>query len=376
METKEKLENKLVKSEVENYADFNIIRYSQVWEDTETLLQALDIQEEDNILSIASAGENVLSMLIKKPKKIYAIDSNENQIICTEFKLICYKYLEYEECMQLLGVFECKDRTRIYKKIEQYLSENSRKYFNNNMEIIENGIIHAGKLEHYFSFFGMIILPLIHSKKTRKELLKSKIKQQRVKFYNEKWNNLRWKAAFRILFSKKVMEKLGKDEVFFRYLNEEGKEHILERTKYAFTELDPSQNSYLQYIVNGGYDEMLPLAYRKEYFHIIKNNIDKVVLLKENIETFIERDDIDYINKYNLSDIFEYISEEQMCKIVGKMLAKAPAGSKIAYWNILSDRRASKFIDKLEYKEEESNELSRKDKAFFYSKFILEEVKE
>ena len=57
MSTKE-----LVKSEVENYAEFDLIRYAQVWEDAEILLEALKINENDNILSIASAGENALSM--------------------------------------------------------------------------------------------------------------------------------------------------------------------------------------------------------------------------------------------------------------------------------------------------------------------------
>jgi len=38
MSTKE-----LVKSEVEDYAKFDIIRYAQVWEDAEVLLEALDI---------------------------------------------------------------------------------------------------------------------------------------------------------------------------------------------------------------------------------------------------------------------------------------------------------------------------------------------
>ena len=84
MSTKE-----LIKSEVEDYAKFDIIRYAQVWEDAEILIESLNINENDNILSIASAGENALSLLIKNPNKVYAIDLNANQIACTEFKIIC-----------------------------------------------------------------------------------------------------------------------------------------------------------------------------------------------------------------------------------------------------------------------------------------------
>lgn len=370
METKE-----LVKSEVEDYAKFDIIRYAQVWEDAEILIEGLDINENDKILSIASAGENAISMLIKNPKKVYAIDLNANQIACSEFKIVCYKYLDYEECMKAIGVFECDDRLTLFEKIEDKLSEDTKKYLNENKEIVEKGIIHAGKFEKYFQIFGGKVLPMIHSKKVRQELLDKKTKEERYEFYNKKWNNLRWNMLFRIFFSRTVMGALGRDKAFFRYVNVNVAEHILERTKYAVTELDTSDNSYLHYIINGKYDKVLPLAYRKENFDIIKQNIDKIELVSESVETFIDREEVDYISKYNLSDIFEYMSDEQMQGIVKKLFEKSGTGSRIAYWNMLADKRASKYFENLEYKEELSKDLLNKDKAFFYSKFIVEEIK-
>ena len=369
MSTKE-----IVKSEVEEYATFDLIRYAQVWEDAEVLLEALEINENDNILSIASAGENALSMLIKNPNKVYAIDLNLNQIHCSELKKVAYKYLEYEECMGLIGVFENRDRITLYKKIKNELSENARKYFDNKLEVIEKGIINTGKFENYFHIFGQKILPLIHSKKTREELLEKKSREERIEFYNKKWNNFRWQLLFRIFFSRTIMGKLGRDKAFFRYVNVNVAEHILERTKYAITELDTSENSYLHYIINGKYENVLPVAYRRENFEKIKNNIDKLILLTESVETFIERDDVDYISKYNLSDIFEYMDDGQMCKIYEKIRMKSGKGTIIAYWNMLSDKQISKYFDDLKYKEKESEALLNKDKAFFYSKFIIEEI--
>ena len=92
METKE-----IIKSEVQNYAKFNIIRYAQVWEDADILVNALEINENDNILSIASAGENSLSLLVKNPRHVYAIDLNDEQIFCSEIKIMAFKKLNYEE---------------------------------------------------------------------------------------------------------------------------------------------------------------------------------------------------------------------------------------------------------------------------------------
>lgn len=369
MSTKE-----LVKSEVENYAKFDLIRYAQVWEDAEILIKALQIQENDNILSIASAGENAISMLIKNPNKIYAIDLNANQMACTELKKISYKYLDYNECMELIGVFESDKRKQLYEKIKSNLKENTQKYFDEQIELIEQGIINTGKFEKYFNIFGQKVLPLIHNKKTIQQLLQPKTKEERIEFYDTKWNNLRWKLLFRVFFSKTVMGKLGRDKAFFRYVNVNVAQHILERTKYAITELDTSKNSYLHYIINGKYDQVLPVAYRKENFQTIKNNIDKLILLSESVETFIERDDVDYISKYNLSDIFEYMDDSQMCKIFEKIFTKSSSGTRIAYWNMLADKRASKYFDNLEYKEQESQNLLKQDKAFFYSNFIIEEI--
>lgn len=366
----------VVKSEVEDYAKFNIIRYAQVWEDADILLEALNINENDNMLSIASAGENALSLLTKNPKKVYAIDLNLNQIACVELKKNAYKYLDYEECMKLLGVFECENRLEIYNKIKENLGENTKEYFANNIKIIEKGIINEGKFENYFHLFGSKVLPLIHSKKTRAELFYKKDKNARIEFYNKKWNNRRWRLLCKIFFSRTVMGKIGRDKAFFRYVTLNVAEHVLKRTKHALTELDPAENSYLQYIVNCKYTEnVLPVAYRKENYNIIKNNIDKLVLLTESVETFLERDDIDYISKYNLSDIFEYMDDSQMCKIYEKIQTKSKKGTIIAYWNMLADKRISKYFDNLEYKEKESDELLKKDKAFFYSKFIIEVIK-
>ena len=47
------------------------------------------------------------------------------------------------------------------------------------------------------------------------------------------------------------MGKIGRDKIFFRYFKVNIGENILQRTKYAIQELDTSENSYLQYIING-----------------------------------------------------------------------------------------------------------------------------
>ena len=56
-----------LQSEAAARADFSAIRYAQVWEDADVLLEALDIQPGDVCVSIASAGDNALALLTTKP---------------------------------------------------------------------------------------------------------------------------------------------------------------------------------------------------------------------------------------------------------------------------------------------------------------------
>ena len=67
-----------IASTVAKNLNFNEITYS-LWEDHKVLEAALDIHEDDNILSLTSAGCNVLALLLKNPKSITAIDFNQSE---------------------------------------------------------------------------------------------------------------------------------------------------------------------------------------------------------------------------------------------------------------------------------------------------------
>ena len=57
-----------MRSEVATRAEFSQIRYAQVWEDADILLDGLDIQPGDVCVSIASAGDNALAMLTPRSR--------------------------------------------------------------------------------------------------------------------------------------------------------------------------------------------------------------------------------------------------------------------------------------------------------------------
>ena len=53
-------------------AKFDFIRYANCWEDTNNLFEALDIENKTG-LSVLSAGDNTLALLIKNPTALLVI---------------------------------------------------------------------------------------------------------------------------------------------------------------------------------------------------------------------------------------------------------------------------------------------------------------
>jgi S-adenosylmethionine-diacylglycerol 3-amino-3-carboxypropyl transferase len=66
---------------------FTILRYAQCWEDADILVDGLDIRPGDTCLSIASAGDNTLSLLIRSPARVIAVDLNPTQIAALELRV-------------------------------------------------------------------------------------------------------------------------------------------------------------------------------------------------------------------------------------------------------------------------------------------------
>ena len=78
---------------------FSFIRYSNCWEDSKILLEALQIKEGEVGLSIAGGGDNTLALLLANPEKIYAFDVNKTQLYLIKLKMTAIEKLSYDEVL-------------------------------------------------------------------------------------------------------------------------------------------------------------------------------------------------------------------------------------------------------------------------------------
>ena len=366
-------------TEVAGTVDFSAIRYAQVWEDADVLLEALDIQPGSNVLSIASAGDNALACLLSDPGKVVALDLNPAQLACVELRMAAIRNLEQPECLTLVGSRPASPRERLdaYQRCKSDLSPSAKAFWDAHAFQIESGIGSAGKFESYFALFRTRLLPWVHTKKRIAALMEPRSDRiKRESFYETHWNTWRWRLLFNFFFSRFVMGRLGRDKAFFKYVEGSVADRILTRTRHALVELRPNQNPYLNWILTGQHGEALPTWLRKENYYLIRERLDRLELYLGTIEQYLDAHPDSRFSAFNLSDIFEYMSEENTHTLLARILAASNPEARLAYWNMLVPRnRPERMKELLKSHPEEAHRLHLQDKAFFYSRFILESVK-
>ena len=362
-------------TEAATRADFSTLRYAQCWEDADVLLEALDPQPGHLCLSIGSAGDNALALLSRGPEAVLAVDVSAAQLACFELRIAAYQALEHSELLELIGSRPSLSRAALYQRCRKLLSSNARNFWDRRPTDIERGFGSAGKFEHYFEIFRTRILPLVHSRSQVARLLTGGDEAARKGFYAGHWDTWRWRLLFRLFFSRFVMGRFGRDPAFFAYVQGNVADCILERTRYALTELDPAANPYLHWILVGSHGGALPFALRPENFEAIRRNLSRLECVQSSVEQFLAARHELRFDRFNLSDIFEYMSAENSARLLEHIVTASRPGARLAYWNMLVDRhRPETLANRVRPLESRARELFVRDKAWFYSAFVLEEV--
>lgn len=356
-----------------NLTDTNRHRllYSQCWEDPGLLDNLLTVHEDDDVLSVASAGDNTFALLLHRPRSIVAIDRNPAQLALLELKLKAIRYLDYDEFLRFIGIRPSTDRMGTYAFLRIVLSTGAREYWDREWKMIDRGVIHQGKFERYFRIFRRTLLPLIHGRKTVNRLLDLSDPGEQRKFYRTVWNNRRWRLLFSLFFSRLLLGRLGREHATFRHVDRSDiAGELLRRTFRGFTAIPVRGNYFLEYILTGAYRNPArshPYI-NEENFNELKRTVDRVRLVQGDLTSYLESVEPGSISKFNLSDIFEYMSQSEYDACLRGILRAGRAKGRMAYWSLFVPRYPSR---ELRYSMREISGLPGgtrpPDRTFFYN---------
>lgn len=354
------------------------IHYAQCWEDPRPLEGALEVTAGDDVISIGSGGDNTFALLLNQPHSLTAIDRDAAQISLLELKMRAIERLDYDRFVGFVGARPYRERERLYGLIRPSLSDGAKMFWDHNTAHLRKGIIHYGKFETYFRIFRKFVLPLVHSRETVQRLLAaSSLAEQRL-FYSRVWNNGRWQRLFRIFFGKFLLGHLGRDPSYFRYVRLDKVADVLhERARHALTEIPIRDNYYLEYILTGknGHLEVAHPYLQPSNFPALKNNLGRLNLVCADLKTHLKSLPPESVSKFNLSDIFEYLSDAEVESHLREIRRVSRPGAKLAFWTLFIPRPLPPALkDQIVPSPSWTEKLFFDARTFFYGSFCSWQV--
>src|SRR5688572_15383228 len=104
-----------LRSIVQERPVFSKIVYSQCWEDPVVAADGLQLGTSDDLLCLASAGDNVMALSLRRPRSIIALDFSAAQNALLELKLAALQTLPWYDYVAFLGARPAFDRVTTYR---------------------------------------------------------------------------------------------------------------------------------------------------------------------------------------------------------------------------------------------------------------------
>lgn len=355
-----------------------IVRYAQVWEDCDLLRRALAVGPEDDVLSIGSAGDNVLALLLDDPRSVTALDLNPAQAALIELKLAAYRALAWPELVCLLGARDGHDRLDLYERVRPLLTRRARRFWDHRPADVAVGVLHTGRLERYFETFRTRHLSSLVPAEVVRELVTLDDRPAQRALFSRWFDTAPFRAVFDVYFGRETLARDGRDPSQFRFVADVDVAAMLwERFRYASCELPARDNFYLEYFLTGGYRDLDlgPPHLRRAHFETLRARVDRVELVVAELGRHLAAVAPGHYSKANLSDLFEYLSPADSETLFGELAHALRPGGRIAYWNFLVPRAPTgPARARLRSHDATADALWRRDRAFFYRSFRLEEI--
>lgn len=350
---------------------FDLVRYANCWEDADVLLEALDLNDSSNVMSIASAGDNCFSLLTANPQQLIAVDISEVQLYLCELKMAAINSLDRSSYMSFVGFNSASNRRDVYLSLREQLSASCRTYWNSLQDQIEGGVIHHGKFEQYFQLFRKDFLLPVHNQTIIDELIREKSAEEQLQFHDFVWHNAEYDKMYRYFFGEKMMGERGRDPEFLKHVEGKVEDLVMAQDIVHLKTKNAQRNYFLHYMVNNKFDpSFLPHYVREGNYEKVKANLHKMILHKGLLNSATEKHSD--CTHFNLSDIFEYMDVSLFKSVTRQLLDRSASQARFAFWNLMVPRNmADIFPDEISFDQEFCDHLKKKDMGYFYRAFVL-----
>ncbi len=365
--------------------------YNQIWEDPRVDMEAMQLDEESRILTIASGGCNILNYLTALPHSIHVVDLNKYHLFLTKLKFEALRSLpSYEDFFLFFGHANQAINVENYNRyIRDHLDEETRAYWDSSAGFRGPRIGYFSKNLYNYGAMGLFIRFVHRLSKwfacDPEKMLQCKNQGEREALFI---------AKFEPFFQKRIVKFLGSSPLTYYSLGippqqfedmkeeSEGRIHELCHNRVRRMALDfPLEDNYFAWQAFGRrYDtenrKAVPDYLKEEHYEKLKNNLKRVNLNYCSTTQYLKEQPDNSLNRFVFLDSQDWMNDDEITELWSEVARVGMPGSRVIFrtasWKSpIEGALPESLLNRYTYEEQRSKELYKQDRSAIYGGFHL-----
>ncbi len=315
---------------------FHGIVFNMSWEDPEMDRQALRITPDDTVVSISSAGCNPLNFLCQSPRQVICVDGNPAQNAILELKLAAIRGVDHDTFFDIFAARRPGVVTRVYRPyLRPHLSARAQAFWDKNLWMAARGLYQFGRLGLFCRILRRFLALLDLPPRRVEEFFELQSLEAQEAWYRREAAPRLWGPwARRFVMFRPLLYLSGVHPDQYRLVNGRHNmyDYVKERVEYALTRVPIYDNYFLSQAVTGKFrgDRVSPYL-RAENYDTLRRNVDRVLVVNGWLGPFLDTLPEASVTKFNLLDIFDWMSPPVFEQTLHSVLRAAALGATLIY---------------------------------------------
>ncbi len=371
---------------------FSNLVYAQIWEDPAVDLEALALDGDSRIVTIASGGCNVLSYLTAGPAHVAAVDINAAHVALNRLKLAAARHLpNYDSFYRFFGAANTAENIAAFKHhILPHLDPQTANYWQG-----RHGLRRRRRIRRFTSnfyragllgtFIGASHLVARLNGVNPRVILKARTLEEQRRIFDQKFAPLFDRRALRWLVNRPAsLYGLGIPPAQYKALAGEGEGSVADVLKKRLERLAcgfPLSENYFAWQAFGrryapAGDGPLPPYLDPANFAQVRKYAPRVSVHHASFTDYLASAPDASMDRYVLLDAQDWMNDATLTHLWQEITRTARPGARVIFRTageatILPGRVPEHILSRWRYAAEVSRELTQKDRSAIYGGFHL-----
>jgi S-adenosylmethionine-diacylglycerol 3-amino-3-carboxypropyl transferase len=368
---------------------FRGLVYTQIWEDPRVDARALRLDGTSRVLTISSAGCNVLNYLVHEPERILAVDLNTAHMALTRLRMAALRHLPtHEAFFQFFGVGKGRENRVAYREhVRPHLDDTTRRFWDERpwaglrrprIHAFQTGFYEHGVLARFRGLAGLVSR-LVQGRRPDELLAATTQAEQRQFFEDCVAPFFDHPGVRRLARQPATLYSFGIPPSQYRHLAEAADASIvdlyrdrLERLVCGF----PLSDNYFAWQAFGrrydtGNREALPPYLRRRHFARLRYHLDRVDTRIAALTDVLRAQPDSSFDSFVLLDAMDWMGPDEIASLWTEIARVGAPGARIVFRtagpaSVVEPALPAPLRDRFTYERARSEVLHQQDRSAVY----------